>query len=65
GQYADRMVLLSSGRAVATGTPAEVLREDTIAEHYNARVRLVDDGAGNIAVIPTRIARGDGVRSVP
>ena len=39
GQYADRMLLLSSGGAVATGTPAEVLREDTIAEHYNARVR--------------------------
>jgi iron complex transport system ATP-binding protein len=61
GQYADRMLLLSSGRAVATGTPAEVLREDTIAEHYNARVRLVDDGAGNIAVVPTRAPR-EGVR---
>jgi iron complex transport system ATP-binding protein len=62
GQYADRMLLLSSGRAVANGTPAEVLREDTIAEHYNARVRLVDDGAGNIAVVPSRAPRGDGVR---
>ena len=57
GQYADRMLLLSSGRAVATGTPAEVLREDTIAEHYNARVRLVDDGEGNIAVVPSRAPR--------
>ena len=54
GQYADSMLLLSSGRAVATGTPAEVLREDTIAEHYNARVRMVDDGEGNIAVVPSR-----------
>jgi iron complex transport system ATP-binding protein len=57
GQYADRMLLLSSGRAVAIGTPAEVLREDTIAEHYNARVRLVDDGDGNIAVVPSRAPR--------
>ena len=57
GQYADRMLLLSSGRAVASGTPSEVLREDTIAEHYNARVRLVDDGAGNIAVVP-HVRRG-------
>jgi iron complex transport system ATP-binding protein len=57
GQYADRMLLLSSGRAVATGTPAEVLREDTIAEHYNARVRMVDDGEGNIAVVPSRAPR--------
>ena len=65
GQYADRMVLLSSGRAVAVGSPAEVLREDTIAEHYNARVRLVDDGAGNIAVVPTRVSRGDSVRQLP
>jgi iron complex transport system ATP-binding protein len=65
GQYADHMLLLSSGRAVATGTPAEVLREDTIAEHYNARVRLVDDGAGNIAVVPSRAPRSDGVRELP
>jgi iron complex transport system ATP-binding protein len=57
GQYADRMLLLSSGRAVASGTPAEVLRAETIAEHYNARVRLVDDGHGNIAVVPSRAPR--------
>ena len=57
GQYADSMLLLSAGRAVAAGTPAEVLRADTIAEHYNARVRLVDDGEGNIAVVPTRAPR--------
>jgi cobalamin transport system ATP-binding protein len=62
GQYADSMLLLSSGRAVAGGTPAEVLREATIAEHYNARVRLVDDGAGNIAVVPSRAPQEDGVR---
>jgi ABC-type Fe3+/spermidine/putrescine transport system ATPase subunit len=64
GQYADRMLLLSSGRAVATGTPAEVLREDTIAEHYNARVRMVDDGEGNIAVVPSRAPR-TGVPELP
>ena len=57
GQYADGMLLLSAGRAVAAGTPAEVLRADTIAEHYNARVRLVDDGEGNIAVVPSRARR--------
>jgi iron complex transport system ATP-binding protein len=59
GQYADRMLLLSSGRAVAAGTPAEVLRADTIAEHYNASVRLVDDGRGGIAVIPARAPRAE------
>jgi iron complex transport system ATP-binding protein len=57
GQYADSMLLLASGRAVASGTPAEVLRAETIAEHYNARVRLVDDGEGNIAVVPSRAPR--------
>jgi iron complex transport system ATP-binding protein len=62
GQYADRMLLLSSGRVVAAGSPAEVLREDTIAEHYNASVRLVADGDGNIAVVPTRVPRSEGVR---
>ena len=36
-QYADRMVLLDHGRIVADGTAAEVLTEETIATHYQAR----------------------------
>jgi cobalamin transport system ATP-binding protein len=49
GQYASRLLLLSAGRIVARGAPAEVLTEPLIAEHYGARVRIVDG-----AVIPVR-----------
>jgi cobalamin transport system ATP-binding protein len=49
GQYASRLLLLSSGRIVAQGAPAEVLTEPLIGEHYGARVRVLDG-----AVIPVR-----------
>ena len=49
GQYATRLLLLSGGRIVARGAAGEVLTEPLIAEHYGARVRIVDG-----AVIPVR-----------
>ncbi|CAJ1585736.1 ABC transporter ATP-binding protein [[Mycobacterium] wendilense] len=57
GQYADRMVMLRSGRVVADGAPAEVLTAQRIADVYDARVEVVQRGA-NIAVLPVR----DGTR---
>ncbi|MEW9527783.1 ABC transporter ATP-binding protein [Microbispora sp. NPDC049125] len=44
GQYADSLVLLSAGRAVAAGPPAEVLTEPLVGGHFGARVR-VEPGA--------------------
>jgi cobalamin transport system ATP-binding protein len=49
GQYASRLLLLSGGRVVAHGAAAEVLTEPLVAEHYGAKVRVVDG-----AVIPVR-----------
>jgi cobalamin transport system ATP-binding protein len=49
GQYAPRLLLLSGGRIVAQGAAAEVLTEALVAEHYGARVRVVEG-----AVIPVR-----------
>jgi iron complex transport system ATP-binding protein len=49
GQYASRLLLLSSGRIVAQGAAAEVLTEPLIAEHYGARIRVLEG-----AVIPVR-----------
>ena len=40
GQYADALLLLVDGRAVATGTPAEVLTEATVSTHYGAAVQV-------------------------
>jgi iron complex transport system ATP-binding protein len=49
GQYAQRLVLLNGGRVVASGAADEVLTEARIAEHYGARVRIVEG-----AVVPVR-----------
>jgi iron complex transport system ATP-binding protein len=55
-QYADRMVLLDSGRVAADGTPRDVLTEELIASHYGASIDIVPVG-GRIAVIPRRDRR--------
>jgi iron complex transport system ATP-binding protein len=53
GQYAERLLLLSGGRLVADGPPAEIATEALIAAHYGADVRvLIEDGV--VAVIPVR-----------
>lgn len=53
GEYADRLVLMAEGRVVAAGPPREVLTEELLAEHYHARVRVVDGEHGPI-VVPVR-----------
>ena len=53
GEYADRMVLLAGGRVVAAGPPREVLTEDLLAEHYGARVRVIDGEHGPL-IVPVR-----------
>jgi iron complex transport system ATP-binding protein len=55
-QYVDRMVLLRAGRIVAEGTPAEVLTEEGITEHYDASIRVLEVD-GRVAVVPTRRPR--------
>jgi iron complex transport system ATP-binding protein len=53
GEYADKMVLLADGRVVAAGTPAEVLTEELLAEHYRVRVTVMR-GAHGPLVVPVR-----------
>lgn len=52
-QFCDRLALLSEGMLVASGTPSQVLTEETIRVHYDANVNVIwiDD---QLAVIPTR-----------
>ena len=52
-QYADRVTLLAGGRVIAAGEPSDVIREELIAAHYGAdvRVSLTEDG---IVVFPVR-----------
>lgn len=53
-QFCDRLLLLADGRVVADGPARAVLTEGTIARHYGATVRILDDGDGGIVVIPVR-----------
>jgi iron complex transport system ATP-binding protein len=53
GQYADRLVLLDSGRVVATGTATDVLTEDNLHRYYGAKVRVVT-ADGHPVVLPAR-----------
>src|SRR5690606_36222557 len=45
-QFADRMLLLSRGRAAAEGTPAEVIREDVLREVYGWPISVETDAEG-------------------
>src|SRR5262249_13244277 len=53
-QYADRLALLSGGRLVAVGEPAEIATESLLAEHYAADVQVIENGDGPVAVVPRR-----------
>jgi iron complex transport system ATP-binding protein len=52
-QYAEEVALLGAGRIVAAGAPEDVIREELIAAHYGADVRVshTEDG---IIVSPVR-----------
>ena len=57
-QFADRMVLLSRGRVAAEGSPAQVLREETLSEVYGWPVSVhLDPGNGAPRVTPRRSPR--------
>ena len=45
-QYADDIVLVESGRVRATGTPAEVLTEERIADVFGVRVEIFENSRG-------------------
>jgi iron complex transport system ATP-binding protein len=53
GQYADRLALLSEGRVVAEGPPADVITSESLRSHYGARARIVQGPSGP-AVLPIR-----------
>ncbi len=54
GSYADTLVLLDKGAAVACGTAVDVLTETTLRQYYGADVRVVTASDGTRAVIPMR-----------
>ncbi len=61
-RYADRIVLLDHGRAVAEGRPAEVLREPLLSAVFDWPVAITTWCDGAPQIVPLRrgeVARGD------
>ena len=57
-QFADRMLLLSHGKAAAEGTPEEVMREDVLGAVYEWPISVrPDPDTGAPRVTPRRIGR--------
>jgi iron complex transport system ATP-binding protein len=57
GAVADRVGLLSAGRLVALGPPAEVLTAAALGEVYGVEVEVISRD-GTLLVVPTRRRRG-------
>lgn len=55
GLYADRLALLHEGHLVVTGTAAEVLRAETLAEFYGVSVTVHHEPDGTVVVVPRRV----------
>lgn len=53
-QYADRLVLLVQGRAVASGSAEAVLTSALLREHYSAEVTILSSPDGSVVVAPCR-----------
>lgn len=53
-QYASQLLLLDKGKVVATGSPAEVLTQETIERHYDAHVEVLHTADGQLVVAPAR-----------
>lgn len=53
-QFADELMLVRGGRSIALGPPSTVLTEEIIGRQYGAKVRIVEEPEGTIAVIPVR-----------
>jgi len=53
GLYPDRLLLLAQGRLVASGSAESVLTPENIAQHYGAKVSVINHASGPV-VIPER-----------
>ncbi|MBI3272376.1 MAG: ABC transporter ATP-binding protein [Planctomycetes bacterium] len=51
-RFADRVLLLGSGKAVATGTPREVMSARLLSDAYGTEIAVVPLPDGSLAVLP-------------
>jgi iron complex transport system ATP-binding protein len=51
-RFADRVLVLRQGRAVAEGAPPQVLTAELIAEVYGVRAAVARTESGGLAILP-------------
>lgn len=51
-RHSDRIALMSAGKLVASGKPADVLTEDLLAHVFGVRTSRLVDGLGNLVIVP-------------
>jgi iron complex transport system ATP-binding protein len=57
-RYAERLVAMKDGELVASGTPAEVLTEQLLADVFDLEARILPDPvSGTPMVVPVRRLR--------
>jgi iron complex transport system ATP-binding protein len=54
GQFSDRLILLSRGKVAVAGSPAEVLDEAVLSEHFGHQVQVLRAPDGALVVAPRR-----------
>jgi iron complex transport system ATP-binding protein len=53
-QFADQLLLLFEGTIAASGSPSEVLEEQSLDYHFGTRVRIIRTDDGELVVVPRR-----------
>ncbi len=53
-RFADELVLMRDGRVIAAGTPAEVVREDTLSRAYDVEIDLIDTPESPVPIVRAR-----------
>ncbi len=53
-QFAEQVLLLAGGRAVAEGPPSAVMTEETLNRYFEASVEILRSRDNNIVVVPRR-----------
>ncbi|MEO7127196.1 MAG: ABC transporter ATP-binding protein [Nakamurella sp.] len=53
-QFADRLLLMVDGQAVASGPPADVLDAEVLSHHFGGNVHIIKDESGALIVAPVR-----------
>ena len=57
GEIADRVLLLSEGRALAEGPPAVVLTPENLRRAFSVESRVEVDSAGRRRIVPVAPTR--------